>query len=232
MKSLLKHCNLQILKMIAIITMTIDHADKIIFNSKAWFNPEIGRIAFPLFAYLLCYNFLFNTSNQKKYALRILILAIISQPFYYYAFRYEFGLNILYTLGIGILLLIFALPLIKKNRFYFYLISILIMLVSAIHGYLMLPFFFDYGYNAFFFMLSLGCFLYFSTLDYAIYTFISLYFLNNSDNSYLHLMFYLPAVFLIAYLLKEKLRSVNKYFFYAFYPLHLFALRLITDLLQ
>lgn len=66
----------------------------------------IGRLAFPLFAFLLVEGFL-HTKNVSKYALRLACFAFITEPFFDFA---EFGIwlettdqNIYFTLTLGVL---------------------------------------------------------------------------------------------------------------------------------
>lgn len=69
-----------LLRLIAMITMLIDHFGKMCFPDV----PEmrlIGRLAFPLFAYGIAVGAVY-TKDQKKYLSRIVLLALISQPLY------------------------------------------------------------------------------------------------------------------------------------------------------
>lgn len=76
-----------ILKLIACMTMMIDHTAHF-FQEQCKIPPDIytemkyvGRIAFPLFAYLMVESFR-HTQNRKKHLLRIGILALVSElPF-------------------------------------------------------------------------------------------------------------------------------------------------------
>ena len=71
-----------ILKLIACFTMLIDHIGKIIYlffpnDTTYWVNYSfsiIGRIAFPIFVFLIIEGF-YHTSNIKKYFIRLGIMA-------------------------------------------------------------------------------------------------------------------------------------------------------------
>ena len=78
------------LKLIAIITMVIDHAGKMFFPQYP-FLRIIGRIAFPIFCYCLTVGSLY-TRSMSKYILRVFILALISQPIYVLSLDHVSGL--------------------------------------------------------------------------------------------------------------------------------------------
>ena len=82
------------LKLIAVISMFIDHAAHILMNSFDFMGVKIygnytvyyvlrlvGRLAFPIFCFLIVEGFL-HTRNVKKYCMRLAIFAVISEiPF-------------------------------------------------------------------------------------------------------------------------------------------------------
>lgn len=73
-----------VLKLIAIITMLIDHTGAVLLRSNTdlyWPARTIGRIAFPIFVFMLVEGF-HHTSNIRKYLTRLGIFALISEiPF-------------------------------------------------------------------------------------------------------------------------------------------------------
>lgn len=69
-----------ILKIIAMVTMLIDHTALLLLLDAPYYIylRIIGRIAFPIFAYQLAIGFK-RTSNRKKYATRLFLFALVSQ---------------------------------------------------------------------------------------------------------------------------------------------------------
>lgn len=92
-----------VLKIIALISMFVDHVGYAIFGKFSYFN-YIGHLAFPIFAFQISEGYI-HTKNLKKYFLRLFLFAIISQvPFMLFekiCFDY-FSLNIFFTLSLGL----------------------------------------------------------------------------------------------------------------------------------
>lgn len=68
-----------LIKLVAIITMVIDHTGKMLFKSNTM--RIVGRLSFPLFAYCIAMGCVY-TRNHAKYISRLTMIGLISQPFY------------------------------------------------------------------------------------------------------------------------------------------------------
>jgi len=97
------------LHILAMAFMVADHLWNIFFPNQIWLNV-LGRLAFPIFAFMLVEGF-FRTKNRKKYLIRIFIFAAISEiPFNLFAslaLRGEIMVfypynNVLWTFGIAL----------------------------------------------------------------------------------------------------------------------------------
>ena len=69
-----------LLKLIALAFMFVDHSGKVLFGNMAEMRT-IGRIAFPLYVWCMIVGF-YRTRNVTRYLLRIMLVGLISQPFY------------------------------------------------------------------------------------------------------------------------------------------------------
>ncbi len=132
------------LKLVAIISMTIDHVGSALFSNQIEFRI-LGRLAFPIFCYCLSVGLAY-TKDIKKYLLRIAVVGLISQPFYVLAF-YDVenfyanldSLNIFFSLFINLL----GAWAVKEKRWW------LLSAVVVSHYFID----FDYGYLGLFLVL-------------------------------------------------------------------------------
>lgn len=97
------------LKLIAIVSMLIDHIGSVFFPEVGVLR-WIGRLAFPIFCYCMTVGLLY-TRDIKKYLFRLGVFALISQPCYILAFHpFDFwaqftNWNIFFTLFLSLLAL-------------------------------------------------------------------------------------------------------------------------------
>lgn len=215
--------NGSILKIIAILSMLVDHSCEVLSHFfTSWTSPDmgdniyrfgrgvIGRLAFPIFCFLLVQGFL-HTKDRKKYALRLGIFAIISElPFDLAFFRDTFYWehnNVFLTLFLGLTALIFIEKLQEKPVISGFLVIGISWLAELIHtdygafGVLLIVLLYFAGQNPSF-LLPLGAltFMVFPMGSSAILSFVLMCLYNG----------------------KRGLRL--KYFFYLFYPVHLLLL--------
>ena len=93
------------LKLLAVVTMLIDHMGFTLFPHAVWMRA-VGRLAFPIFCFLIAEGCA-HTHDKKRYAGRLLLFAVLSElPFnlmcsgQWLSWNYQ---NVLWTLLIGAL---------------------------------------------------------------------------------------------------------------------------------
>ena len=224
------------LKIIACLSMLIDHAGLMLFPAQSWMR-YVGRLAFPIFAFTISEGCRY-TKNKLKYFLLVFLFGVVCQIAYAVVYPNDIYLGILITFSFSILL-IYSLEFLKKSLFEK---SKPINKISSIALFLSLVLFcyfftlkvrVDYGFMGI--MLPVICSLLdfrkiknFEKVDKLIFKKICftlgvfLYFIQ-SDMHYLtvYCLLTIPLIFLYN---GSKGRLRLKYCFYAFYPLHLLIL--------
>ncbi|MCR5009531.1 MAG: conjugal transfer protein TraX [Clostridia bacterium] len=218
------------LKVIALICMIIDHTAKSFYSKLSlivfkiplltkhkdlyWLMTRIGRIAFPIYCFLLVEGFL-HTRDKKKYALRLFVFAVISEiPWDLIHFNKVFdlsGQNVFFTLFLGVLGM-FLFEHFENNRVRQVVSLLLIMLVTIFLRA-------DYGISGFCFILM----LYALHDKWLLKSVIGCGFLSST--------FFAGLAFLPINLYNEKRGFIKgkvlQYAFYAIYPIHLLILHFI-----
>lgn len=221
--------NLELLKWIAIIGMFIDHFYKLTIPHYSY-SPllfEIGRISFPLFAFILVYNYLYNTSSKIKYLKRLLLFSFISQPIFSFVFQ-TYTLNIFVVLFLGLLCIYLIEKGIELNKKLIY---------SSFVIYILIIFSFFIDYKPFGILVIIS--LYFVFTYKKVYYWLLFLILVVLSNHYMFSLNYgLLGLFLAIILLnlilffvleknKVEVPRINKWFFYSFYPAHLIFILII-----
>lgn len=220
------------LKIIALIIMLIDHIGAVIvvrtmstpgfdhdfWNSLYWPLRYIGRLAFPIFCFLLVEGFC-HTSNVKKYFSGMVLFAIISEIPFDLAltgnlvdFRFQ---NVFWELAVGILAMI-ALRYIEKNEFTYVLQIVLRLAVIAVFALGAEALQFDYGMHGIISIVALYVFRY-NKLPQLLVGAVSFCWEQVA-----------PLAFLLIALYNGKRGRKIKYAFYIFYPAHLLLLYIIA----
>lgn len=225
------------IKIIAIVAMLIDHigaviVERMIMQSTGgmWSYDDplvildqvlrgIGRIGFPIFSFLLVEGFL-HTRNVAKYALRLGIFALISEVPFDLAFAGKFFYmdyqNVFFTLFIGLLVMIAyraieeKISCTKGIKIFLYVLA---LVAGAVLAQILMT---DYA------AIGIVCIM-------VLYIFRKKR-TNQLLAGSLVFMWEVPAPFafipIACYNGKRGLKM--KYFFYLFYPVHLFILYLIA----
>ena len=228
------------LRILAVVLMLSDHIWATYLSFGNWMT-YIGRMAFPIFAFQIAEGFV-HTSNFKKYALRLLGFALISEiPFnLFYSSRWfnPFHQNVMFTLLLG-LLAILVLDKAKKaptaKNILLGVLWLFLICVASVLGFA------DYG---FFGMLTVVMF-------YLLRDFPFAWLAQLAAMVLIHIVFFEGQVFPVEFFgktleipaqgfavfslipiwlyggKKGKSHKAMQYGFYAFYPVHMLILYLI-----
>lgn len=215
------------LKIIAMVTMTIDHMGYLLFPACGWMRI-IGRIAFPIFAYMIAEGCRY-THNRRRYLLQIaglgiamqIVLFIVSGSLYQSVF-------ISFTLSI---ILIYAIDNAKKKQTPKWWIYVLIIFLMIIFLCMVLPeilYTTDYNidYNIVGILIPPVC--YFITdkrrriIAFSVMLIVLSVFMGGNQ------WYCLLSVLLIATYNYKRGSLRMKNFFYIYYPVHMCVLYAIS----
>ena len=226
------------LKYIAIITMLIDHTGAALIRPLQYaFAQEsaarvflarlypvmrgVGRLAFPIFCFLLVEGFC-HTRSPRKYALRLFLFALISEVPFDYTLKGRFFVpdsqNVYFTLLIGLLVMMgvscfeYRIPKNTLQRWFFFLMEAAVAVAGL---YLAKILYTDYGYKGVF-LIEL---LYFLRMDRRVQTVFGALAISWETWG--------PLGFIPVWFYNGKRGRQMKYFFYCFYPAHLIVLGIL-----
>ncbi len=140
------------LRVLALTLMLLDHMWITVIPGNDWMTFA-GRLAFPIFAFQISEGY-FHTSNFKRYALRLLVFAVISEiPFNLMiasSVVYPFHQNVMFTLLLG-LLGIRAMDRARQNGGWWKALGVvLLVMAGGMFGFV------DYGYHGVLTVLAFG----------------------------------------------------------------------------
>ncbi|MDD6467190.1 MAG: TraX family protein [Erysipelotrichaceae bacterium] len=202
------------LKIIAIATMTLDHVGFYLFPQIEWLRI-IGRIAFPLFAFLSAESYRY-THNKKAYASRMVVLGLL-----FSAVRLTVdptsGADIFLTLGLGFCVLWGM----DEKQYWFSLLAFLFgVFVLPVdyswYGIIMVPFFY-YSIDKPWIQLAGMCLL-------------NVAFVMWGNAHVIQYASIVALLFIVCYNHQLGYRK-GKYIFYFYYPLHVMVLYGLSFLL-
>ncbi len=209
------------LKITAMLSMLCDHIAFVLVPAAKY--PELyyimraaGRIAFPLFCFMLVEGFTY-THNREKYIIRLAVFAIISEiPFDLACSNTlsDWGSqNVMWTLLAG-----FIVMYIMDKAESRYQVKILALLSGSLVVYFLNT---DYSIFGIFIIIVLYISRYNKKMGMAAMAVLIL-----SQNS-IEMFAILSIPFILNYDPGKNNIYLPKYFFYAFYPVHLFILYII-----
>lgn len=234
-----------VLHIVAMICMLLDHIWGIgLINNDIL--TCIGRIAFPIFAFMLVEGY-FKTSNLKKYIVRLFVFAILSEiPFNLMLggrIFYPISQNVLWTFLIGIGLIWLMEKVKDKNIFFRALMLILILFLGFVLGMICMS---DYHYAGIF---TVFVFYFFREKKWfnLIFQVICLWYINtqilggfeyvlNIFGKEVHILRQSIAMISLVpiWLYNDKQGYYNKYIkylYYSFYPCHILIILAIKQII-
>ena len=220
----LPHLSGSALKVIAIISMVVDHCAYYLMENNTLLYEVMrcfGRIAFPVFAFLIAEGFRY-TRNRMKYFLQLLGFGVVSEVPWYLLNGADGTHNVMFTLALGVVALV-AFEKLRKDGTLCCCVILLIAFIATWsevdyewRGILVIVVFYLFGVSdkisfPFSKMMQLLCafplMTYYGAWGALLVCFIL--FLYNGVRGFIN-------------------GSVAKYGFYVFYPLHLFIIFAIT----
>ena len=221
---------IKIIKWIAIIAMTFDHIAYHLLPEGITYDifRDIGRIAYPLFAFLIAEGF-HHTHNVWRYLGRLVLAALVSEMIIGIVFlatgntSYFLNTNVFIPLIMGLISLI----LLWQKKWYFQILILPILVLAY-----SLPI--QYGVYGVLMILVFGLFTN-RWLQLALFVLMSLLFIEwpllecldwtaryPGMSQWFSLMAFIPLIFY-----NGKPGKYNKWFFYLYYPIHIAIIFLI-----
>lgn len=219
------------LKLIAAITMLIDHIGMFFFP-EYMFLRVIGRLSFPIYAFMIAEGCHY-TKNRFRYYLGVFFLGIACQTAYYIASRDTYC-NILLTFSCSIVIIYLLQEWKSRQKYWLFL-----PFTAAIVFFYVVCQYVEFAYGFWGIMVPV-----FAAIlqpqrgkaisqprNFLIVLFMGISLLILSKDSHVVQYFGLVALPLLLLYSGNRGKGNYKYAFYLFYPLHLVALQVIAWLL-
>ena len=212
-----------ILKILAVIFMTVDHVGMVLFPQHILFR-QIGRLAFPIFAYMIAEGCCYTRSMPKYWGL-VTVVAAVCQIVYFVAMDSLYQcIFVTFSLSIGLIWLLkiaqgrggvrWALPILGLCAVFF----VTEMLPYILDG---TDYAVDYGFWGV--LLPVAVYIGKTKWEKLLLATIVLVVLALGSGS---IQFYsLLSLALLALYNGKRGKGLGKYFFYIYYPLHLLIIQ-------
>lgn len=212
----ISYSNLELLKLIALFFMVLDHTNHYLYGYKYPIMFNLGRISFPIFAF--CFSIALakrDSNNLNKIIIRLVLFSLISSiPYFLLNIKwYPYGLpvNILFMFALS------AIAINYKNN-----LEIIIFVG-------LLSFLVEYDIRGFFLIIGLYFLLYEKdTIKKLISIGVFLFGLCGIQiiNGNIYSLFSIPLIWIVVKLDLKIIRI--KHFFYYVYPIHLLIILFIV----
>lgn len=213
-----KIMNTNTLKLIAMITMFVDHLGYICFPEQDIFRC-VGRIAFPIYAFLIAEGYCY-TKDIKKYRRRLLFSGLTYSVLYYLLFQ-NIYISVLLTFYVSILIIMLY-EKIKNQKDEKKIIGITVIAMITVITMLLK---FDYAPIGTIIPL---CLCLSKNNKYRIIIYAGLLALLATVNGWAIQYFGLLALIPLALYNGKKGKLNLKTIFYIFYPLHIIIIKLLS----
>ena len=223
----LTSAQIEILKWMGVVAMILDHVGLIFYPDNINFRIA-GRIAYPIFGFVLIHNYIYFTKNKLWYIKRLFFLALATEPFHMLLFwKYSVGINVFFMYSL-VLASVYILEghckTIENSSFKKTLIAFifaLFMVASSFIGYfivgylLILSFYFSFkDSSGLSFMATL---ILLTALTYPVPYYV------------LGTLATLPVIFLVSKFNIPPIPRI-KIIFYMFYPVHVCVILLLKPI--
>lgn len=211
----------EIAKWLAVSTMVVDHVAVLWFDRSIEMMTAVGRLSMPLFALVLAYNAACHSRSRLRYLGRLVAFAALSQWPRVYAFDPD-SLNIFFTLAAGLGLVILVRGEFGHDRLSRWGIRALgampILFVGA---------FADYGFGGVLQVLFYYLWIRTGRFSWAVAGMAGAWLGNLLTPMGLFATLAVPLALLVA-TLPWRLPRTPRWFYYAFYPVHMVLLRFVS----